>query len=116
MTTSEIRKIELHFNELHQPIVVPPPKGKLSLHVHESTSTSELKSITLSGSPEALYALGNLLIGISESPGYHIHVDEDVDGKWFVCHDGFTLTIANSAKVPQKEHPTTENLPPDWAR
>jgi hypothetical protein len=110
------KTVVVKFNDLHQPMMEPPDRGSVILEVHDGHDNEEVKYVRISGSGSALRALGILLLGMSDSAGYHVHFDEAADGEWFRCDQGFTLTIENTSKPATKGKRTTDHLPPDWAR
>lgn len=110
------KTIQVEFNALHQPVIEPPARGKIALEVHDTDDPDVLKHVRVAGNGEALHALGTLLLGMAESAGHHVHIDEAANSEWFACTQGFTLTIENTSKPARKEQRTTDEPPPGWAR
>lgn len=86
----------------------------LSLTVHEGPDNDA--EFRLAGNRKALLRLADILIGVADTPGYHIHLDQSNRG----CavsfgSSGIQLTISNTEFPPRRDDKPS-SPPPDWAR
>ena len=70
--------------------------------------------VELSGDEASLNRLAEILIGVSKSKGYHVHLDASDSSNLRIRPTAIQLTVSNS----ESPAPNTASriLPPDWAR
>lgn len=84
----------------------------ISFSEDEGTGISQLQ---IDGDRHALTWLGEVLIAVGATPGYHEHIDDgDRDSLIAINLSDVRLTISNLEKVPPKK--VDAPSPPDWAR
>lgn len=107
-------RIILKTTEQGYPIFGRTPELQLLLLVSEDPNTG-VTDIEISGDAASLHRLGEVLIGISKSKGYHVHMESHCDSSALdIAPSGIRLTVSNSEKGEISLKPKA--LPPDWAR
>ncbi len=90
-------EIQLHFSDSGLPMFMTSKQAKVALSVCDGDAPN-LREVAISGNPAGLKALGAYLIALAQVPDFHSHFDETVNGTWFRCDQGYTLTLENQAR------------------
>ena len=100
MDLSKTVELELAFSEQGCAMFAPTGRARLTLHVSDDDSPNALKEVELGGAQTGRRAIAAAILATAESPlsGFHMHIDEEVNGPVFRSPDGFTLTISRYEK------------------
>ena len=106
-------RIKLDTNSQGYPILVRSGDQKIEVLISEDSGTG-LTDVELIGDAAALRRLGEILIGVSSSKGYHVHLESNPETSVIdIEPSNIRLTISNG-ETPSQTKPLSP--PPDWAR
>lgn len=88
-------ELRLEYSKQGCGLFMPPQGARVTLEVHAPDSPDGMKQVVLRGDRAGLHALAAAIVSTAESPvlGFHLHIDEEVDGPVFRSPEGYTLTI-----------------------
>ena len=106
-------RIKLETNSQGHPVLVRSGDQEIEILISED-SGSGVTDVELIGDAAALRRLGEVLIGVSSSKGYHVHLESNPETSVInIEPNSIRLTISNSETPPQTK---SSSPPPDWAR
>lgn len=106
-------RIVLKTNSEGYPILLRSDDHQIDVMISQNPTSGGIE-VEISGDEGSLRRLGEILIGVSKSKGYHIHMDTCGDSSPLKIHPkNIRLTVSNSEVPP---HSKQSSPPPKWAR